>query len=443
MNNFPLSPLDRFFRTGARIFFALTIVLAPFRLRWELWSRPFYPVYSDYTDFLLFAGDLALFFTLAFWACSLLAEPRKITAGNRFVWILLTGLTIGAWMSALGSVDSIITRYQAVRFTVLLFFYLYIVNEIASAPWVVLPAALQALIQVPVAVSQSLAQSSLGLRSLGEHALDPLVKGTSIIPVNGERFLRAYGLADHPNILGGCLAFALVLLLAVVLHGRDRKPVFAAIAFLLIFPALLATFSRSAWVSLFVAAAFLVGCEAFARRRDSLARAALLGVACLAVAVPLLLNNRPVFEKRLNAGNVADDGPMIERAFLMNAGNTLFVEHSTIGVGLGASPLAMKLRFEEFPVNFQPPHYVLLTSALEIGIAGGEFYLLLSLAPGVDFLLRWRAYVQNPLAMGVFGLLVTISVINLFDYYTWSYAPGRLWQWLAWGLYSLVSRRTG
>ena len=415
----------------------------PFRLRMVLWTRPFFPVYSDYTDFLLFASDFALVFTLVFWACSLVLEPRKVKAGNPLMFILLVGLTIAGWVSMLGSVDVILTRYHAIRFVFLLFYYLYIVNEITSVYWVVIPAAVQGLIQAPVAIMQSLSQSSLGLGFLGEHVLDPLVLGMSIIPVNGERFLRAYGLADHPNILGGCLAFALVLLFTVVLHGKNWQPFFAGIAFVVIFPALLLTFSRSAWVSLFVAVSFLVACEALARRWDSVKRLLVLGVLSLAVVVPFLVNDISVFSQRVNSGNIADDHPMNERAYLLDAGNTLFVEHSAIGVGLGASPYAMKKRFEDFRVNYQPPHFTPLLSALETGVIGGGVYLLLFIVPGLTFLLRWRHYIQHPLALGAFSLLLAISVVNFFDYYTWMYAPGRLWQWLAWGLYSVVLEQVG
>lgn len=443
MENTSYMFLNRYFLVGARLMFALTLMLAPLRLRLNIWTRPFFPVYSDYTDFLLSVSDFTLFLTIAFWACSLVLEPRRVRAGSPLVFILLAGLTVSAWISLLGSVDAIQTRYQAVRFTFLLLYYLFIVSEITSAGWVVLPAALMALIQTPVAVGQSFAQSSLGYQILGEHVLDPLVKGTSIIPVNGERFLRAYGFADHPNILGGCLAFAFVLLWTVVLHGDKRKPIISASVFLFIFPALLVTFSRSAWLSLSIGAAFLTGFALIARRWDAFARAALLGAACFAVSIPVLVKDSSVFEKRINNGNVSEDGPMFERAYLMRSGNTLFVEHSFVGVGLGVSPLAMKLRFEDFPVSYQPPHFVPLTAALETGVIGGMFYLLLFLAPGVDFLFRWRDHLQNPLAMGVFSLLFAISTVNLFDYYTWSYSPGRLWQWLAWGLYSVVSRKAG
>lgn len=415
----------------------------PLRFRLVMWARPHFPIYSDYTDFLLFASDLMLAFTLVFWVCSLIVEPRKVRAGTPFVWLLLVCLTIAGWISTFGSVDAILTRYHAARFVVLLFFYLYIVNEIKSAAWVLVPAALQGLIQVPVAVGQSFIQSSLGLRSLGELVLDPLVLGTSIIPVNGERFLRAYGLADHPNILGGCLAFVSVLLLAAVLYSKKRQALLAAGAFLMIFPALLLTFSRSAWVSLFVAASFLVVCEVLARRWDSFKRLLLLGGLSLAVSFPILVNDLSVFSQRINSGNVAQDHPMNERVYLLEAGNTLFVEHSAIGVGLGASPLAMKMRFENFRVNYQPPHFTLLTSALETGVLGGAFYLLLFVSPAITFLLRWRHYLDRPLALGAISLLLAICVVNLFDYYTWLYAPGRLWQWLAWGLYSAALEQAG
>lgn len=414
-------------------------MLAPFRYRLNVWTRPYYPVYSDYTDFLFFASDFAIFFMLVFWGCSLILEPRKVGAGNPLVFILLTGLTIAAWVSTVGSIDSVASRYQSIRFVALLFLYLFIVNEISLVRWVVLPVALQAFIQAPIGIAQSFAQSSVGLQVLGEYTLNPLVKGTSIVPVNGGRILRAYGLTDHPNILGGCLAFAMIVLLAVVIYGDRRKPLLAGVGILLIFPALLLTYSRSAWLSFFLAGLFLAGVEMIARRWGSVLRVVLLGAACLAVMVPLILRDGSVIGKRINNGNVAGDGPMVERAYLLDSGNTLFVEHPLIGVGLGVSPLAMKMRFEDFPVSYQPPHFTPLTASLETGVFGGAFYLILFLYPFIDFLFRWRMFLNRPAAMGVIGLLLVISVVNLFDYYTWYYAPGRIWQWLAWGLYSKIT----
>lgn len=439
MNNF----LSRFFRVGARFFFALTIIFMPFRLRLVLWTRPFLPVYSDYTDFLLFVSDITVWFLLGFWASLLMLEPRKLKIGNPVIGFLLFGVTFAAWVSILGSVDPTITRYHAFRFLFLLLFYLYIVNEVGDVKWVLVPVAIQALIQVPIAIGQFVEQSSLGLQSFGEHILDPLILGTSIIPVSGVRVLRAYGLADHPNILGGCLAFVIALLFAVFLYGKKWQSYLAGLVIIPTFLALLLTFSRSAWVALFVAVSFMLICEILSKRWEGMKRAAFLSILIIIGAAPFILNNLSVFGQRVNSGNIAQDQPMNERAYLLDAGNRLFVENSVMGVGLGASPLAMKLRFENFRINYQPPHFTPLLSALETGIFGGGFYLALFLAPVITFFLRWRHYIQHPLALGAFSLLFAISVVNLFDYYTWMYAPGRLWQWLAWGLYAAVLEQVG
>ena len=65
-------------------------------------------------------------------------------------------------------------------------------------------------------------RSALGpatVRDRRKH-LDPTQSGVSIVAASGgSRLLRAYGLTDHPNILGGCLAFGLLLLLALDLQG--------------------------------------------------------------------------------------------------------------------------------------------------------------------------------------------------------------------------------
>jgi O-antigen ligase len=428
--------VSHYFLIAARFAFALTILLIPLRWRADLWGRPFFPLYSDYTDFHLFSSDLALIYMLVFWGCSLLVDPRRVRAGNGLVLICLTGLTVAGWVSVFASQDPMLSRYHAVRFIFLLLFYLFIVNEIHSPVWVIAPVALQIIIQSMTAIGQSLAQSSLGLQTLGEHLLDPARSGVSVVIGNGFRFLRAYGLSDHPNILGGCITFGLVLLLAVVVYGKGRQPLLASSVFLVVFPALVMTFSRSAWLSLMVAGSFMVGFEAFARRWNSVKRAALLGMLSLLVVSPFVTMNISLFQSRVNSGNIASDDPMTERAFLMDAGNTLFVEHAAFGVGLGASPLAMKQRYKHFPLDFQPPHYAILNSAMETGVLGGVFYLLLLFMPWIMFAARWRDLMNKPMVMGALALLLAVSIVGLFDYYTWMYAPGRLWQWLGWGLFS-------
>ncbi|MFN3492587.1 MAG: O-antigen ligase family protein [Anaerolineales bacterium] len=200
------------------------------------------------------------------------------------------------------------------------------------------------------------------------------------------------------------------------------------------------TFSRSAWLSFGLVTSFMVISEAFARRWDSVKRASLLGMLSLFVILPIIFQQTSVFEKRINHGNISGDGPMFERAYLLERGNTLFVEHSAAGIGLGATPFALERRFDNFPLNYQPPHYVPLLVALETGVLGGIFYLILFFLPLILFIANWKTYIHRPLVMASFALIFAIYIVSLFDYYTW-YVTGRMWQWLAWGIFSAALQK--
>ena len=102
-----------------------------------------------------------------------------------------------------------------------------------------------------------MAQRSLGLQDLGEHLLNPVISGVSIVTADGVRLLRAYGLSDHPNILGGCLAFGMLILFSAYMNGS--KPTIVLAAFLPGVPALLVTFSRSAWLAFLGGTGFIIG----------------------------------------------------------------------------------------------------------------------------------------------------------------------------------------
>jgi O-antigen ligase len=426
---------------AARISFALTIILAPLRWRITVWARPTLPLYGDYTDFLLYASDIAAIFMFTFWACSLLLAPRTVSFGSAWIWIPLAGLTIAGFVSTLGSEDYVLSRYHSLRLAGFFLFYLFIVNEIGNPAWVIVPAALQVVLQSAVGIGQSLLQRSLGLEALGELALDPAARGVSVVASGGLRLLRAYGLADHPNILGGCLAFGLVILLAAVLYGGQRWRWWAVPPFLPGFAALAMTFSRSAWVALLIGGSFMVGMEAVLRRRDSVRRAASVVLAAVLLALPFIWMNARFFGVRFNGGGsfeqaTSERQSLGERMLLIRAGNVIFVEHSAIGIGLGASPLAMKNRFADFPVNYQPPHYTLLAAAMETGVFGAAFYLLLMFLPWIVFFARWRTFAAQPLMMGASALLLALTVAGFFDYYTWLNQAGRIWQWLGWGLWS-------
>ena len=422
----------------ARLAFFATLILLPFRWRIELLARPNETLYPDYTDFLLFLPDITLIITLIAWGITLSSAQKSVRLGPMVIWIPLAGLSLTGLISVIFSVDRALSLYHVFRFGTLFLLYLYVVNEKVSILDVGLAVGLQGAIQAVVAIGQSLSQRSLELQTWGEYELDPVWAGVSIVSNGADRFLRAYGLTDHPNLLGGCLAFGMLILLGMILYGDKKYSLLSGVVFVLMSAALFFTFSRAAWLAFLAGSGLMVGIEAWLKRGESVKSAIRLAVASFVVLIPFVFVYRSYLGARLNVGNSFEDiraeaQSMDERAFLNESANQIFVKHPLTGVGLGASPVAMKNEFNDFPTYYQPPHFTLLAAALETGIFGAVFYFLLQVLPLLAILRRKRLWL-NPTAAGAAGLLLAVTVVGLFDYYTWYSTVGRVWQWLAWGL---------
>ena len=424
----------------------LTIVAIPWRYRVTLLQRPAPPVYGDFTDFLLFAADILMIATLLCWLVDLALRPRRMDVGPMLISLPLAGLMLAGIASIPFSVDPPLSAYHALRLILLAGFYLYVVNEIRSWKVIVLPAALMILSQGWVAILQAFSQQSVGLLALGEYTLNPQWSGVSIVLAGGVRLLRAYGLADHPNILGGCLAVAW-LALGLWSAGRPASP-WRPVALAILGVgglALLYTFSRSAWVALAGGAALAAGFFYKTGQREIGRQWLLTGLGSLLLLTPFILHLAPFLGIRLGFGGsfnqvATEEQSLGERKLLDETANQLFENRPLTGVGLGAFALAQRAEFPNFPVDYQPAHLVLLEVAAETGIFGALFYMSLLLLPWLALWLKRRQLRFTPILIGASALLLAVSLIGLFDYYTWLLVPGRLLSWLAWGLWGASYR---
>jgi hypothetical protein len=414
-------------------------------MRLTLLARPLDPIFHDYTDLLLFASDIFLILTLAFWALDLALSPRRIKTGPAFLAIPIAGITVLAIVSTLSSVDPTVSVYQAGRLILLAGFYLYVVNEKLTLNSVILPVAIQLGLQAVIGVVQVMQQHSLRLWFWQELELDPAWSGVSIVWAEGIRSLRAYGLTDHPNILGGCLAFGLLVIAAWYSGSETKWHTVVSGLFALGAMGLVLTFSRSAWFAL--AGGFLV-CAVllWTTHRQALVRWVGLAAAALIVVSPLVWNNAGYLGVRLNQGDafnqVATEArSLAERDRLSEAVSQIFSEHPWLGIGVGALPQAEQVRYPDFGAfnaYYQPAHFVLLDVAAETGILGALFYMVTLVAPWLALWVNRHRLVFSPALAGVSGVLFAVMLVGFFDYYTWLLAPGRLWQWLVWGLWAAI-----
>src|SRR5438105_4254247 len=270
-----------------------TIVLIPFRYRWALAPRPFGSVYHDYTDLLLFASDIALFATLACWGAAGMLARRRHCWGPAVLSVPLAALTVVSAVSAVASLDPLLSVYHVVRLLLLFGLYLFVVNEVRGLGFIGVAVGIQVAIQALVSVVQILGQHSMGLEAFGELTLDPTWSGVSIVYADGVRSLRAYGLSEHPNILGGTLAFGLLLL--ALWHGesRSRWRTLTGGVFTLGAVALLLTYSRAAWLAFLAGALCCTGMFLRTQRREALSAWFSLALASLLVVLPFAWQAAP------------------------------------------------------------------------------------------------------------------------------------------------------
>lgn len=420
----------------------LTFALSPWRYRWVILERPFPPVYGDYTDFLLFPSDIALVVALAAWLGARLLNPRPLEIGPRFLTIPLAGALAAIWLSVPFSIDPALSFYHALRYLPLVGLYLVMIDYRPKQKQILLAVGALILTQAPLGILQVLNQWSLGLQALGEYELNPAWSGVSVVMANGARLLRAYALTDHPNVLGGLLAFALLLVAAGSLQAKRTGLAGLAGLFGLGMAGLLMTFSRAAALSFAIGSG--VGAFLIWRRRpagDLRRWLIMLGIGAV-VIIPFAASYTPFIGARLNAADsfqneFTERRSLYERADLNQAANAIFADHALTGAGVGTLPRAIRIRYPEFTHHYQPAHFVLLDAAAETGLFGALFYGAALGFPWLALVLLYRRRKRLPqelIAASV--LLAAITVVGLFDYYPWLLQPGRLWQFLAWGLWA-------
>lgn len=435
----------------ARVSLGAAVFFFPFRFRFVLFELTIPDIYSDYTNGLVFIADIFICSTLLFWMVDLVSRPRKLSLAPLAISIPLLGLLVVSLVSVFGSSVPKISSFHFLRMLILSIFFLYLLNEFHDLKVILVPVAASTVIQSIIAIIQVLKQKSIGLGFLGEYSLDPAWSGISIVYAQGMRTLRAYGLSDHPNILGGCLAFSLVLLVSwQILKKRESGALNIAII-LMGMVGLLLTFSRSAWLAFLSGIGTVSLILILTRRLREIFKLVNLGLASLVVLLPFVVYYAPLLGVRLNQANAFREveneiRAIEERAALNAAGSEIFVANALTGVGVGTSPVAMQEQRPLFPYYYQPPHIALLAAAAETGIFGAMFYGLLIVTPWLLIFMRRKKIKYNPAFVALTGALLAVTVVGFFDYYTWLLAPGRFWQyliWGAWGSFFRFSQKTG
>ncbi|KKW32363.1 MAG: O-antigen ligase-related protein [Candidatus Uhrbacteria bacterium GW2011_GWA2_52_8d] len=268
---------------------------------------------------------------------------------------------------------------------------------------------------------QVLSGSSPDSSLLGIAAKDVATLGVAVVESGDERLMRAYGTFPHPNIFGGYVAFGIVALawLARFVHSKIRL-LGALMASSLLGATLIITFSRSAWLGLFIAFLVLLGLMLWQRRIPPRRALPVMALGLVSILSTLFMFHAQVFS-RFDTSQRLEIISLEERASQYQTFSDVFFESPFLGVGPGAYTFILERLDPGHSVwSYRPIHNVYLLMLAELGLVGMVAFgwSLFSINPFAHTSMR----TSGAIFAGTVGIL--LFVIGVFDHYLWTLWPG-------------------
>ncbi len=369
--------------------------------------------------------------------------PKKLRA-NLF-WLIAL---IGAISIASTPLDIRASSMWWVQILLLLSFFVTLMRadiKLASIlSWFIIsliPHAIFALIQAWL-------QFVPGWSWVGVAAQDPKNLGVSVVQTGDFRFLRAYGGFPHPNILGGFMAFGILIAGWLFLRMDELRNKWTELSILAVIPlftvALFYSFSRSAWLALAVGFITFLLFVVFNRTHQKIdpIKIAIFSIAVIASFITFAFINQEYFLSRVG---ISPEPARLEqqstsaRTDSITNGIRVFQSHPIFGTGPNSELPALALQNatlfskEGHPANaglgdfrpLEPPHNVFILILANFGVAGSLIIFGFLLFLLRQILNNWK--IGDPNHRGL--LLATLGlwlVISLFDHYLYTLWSGQL-----------------
>ncbi len=439
MTNMVMKYLDKTIEYGLYLL-AFTL---PLGTRWIIKAGE-----TEYLTYSLYGTDILLVLLLAlflFYKSQIPNPNNQTNPKSQITNILIAGLMVVSFASIFFAIDKPLAVFKfgwLILGAGLFWLVSRAAYERAKLIWSLLAGlALQSLL----ALWQFLTQSAFSNKWLGLASHRAADLGASVVETIGadgvgERWLRAYGGFDHPNILGGVMAVGVLLLVGQYLKfpiiNYKFQNIFKIISWIflpLFSAALFFSFSRAGWLALAAGlAVMLVGAvikKNFQAQKNILQAIFISGVIFL-----ILFSQLPnLVMTRLYGGGRLEVKSKNERLESIKYSLPIIKKKWASGAGLGNYVLALK---RELPGQasyfYQPVHNAYLLVLSEIGIVGFIIFICLLIFVLVRLLRR-------PADAGLLAMTTALIVLLSFDHWLWSLHFGVLFFFLTIGLVSRTS----
>lgn len=354
---------------------------------------------SDWQYGLMALYGIDILFILSFVA-SLFAPNIERFGFKKITYrYLLCGFFIFLAAAIPASLSPALSAYRSAGLLVAVLFLYALAQSTAPFRRLALAFVSGASLSALLGIWQFVSQTAIASTILGLAAHDSGELGASVIEAVApdgvvERWLRAYGSLDHPNMLGGFLALALILASYLWLSrdGLRKRAELIIIIFstICLSGGLIVSFSRGAWLA--ALAGLLVIAVAYLLRPDRKLAEFAAWAGCLIIIVGLFASQYSyLFTPRLSGDSRLEQLSTTERLDGARASLPLIKQDPFFGSGLGTYTLALSKQshLKRDAWFFQPVHDTYLLVIAELGFVGA-ILLFLTIIFFLIHLLRWR-----------------------------------------------------
>lgn len=397
-------------------FLVCAVFFIPFQIQTLLFQDYAYNsgLFFPYNAFFLTFSDICVGVSFVCFIFSLFFEKKKIIFGHRFVLVSIFVFFFLLLLSVFQALFPQVVFLHGIRFLVGFLFYFLLVNGVLSPSMLICTLLCTSCFQVFIAFFQFLIQGSLGLSFLGEHVLSPFVEGVAKIEDGSGKIMRAYGTFTHPNVFGGFLSFVLLLSLYFQKKSRLLRIIRASL-----FLGIVVSFSRSAFLSLFIAVLIYKLFLLDVRYNPKRFIKKVVWTVVVSTFLYVIFSSIYVEVFQSNSWQM--------RVFYMKTAIEMFFD-SPLGISVGH----FVLRLPEFsevvlhPWDIQPVHNVFFLIVTELGVLG-LIGLIAFLVLIFNFL--WEKLQFREVKI-VFMLFFALCILGFFDHYLVTLYAGQMIFWV-------------
>jgi len=408
----------------------------PWQTRWIIQDGLIKDSYWEYGTISLYASDILLIIIIILNLIRHYVNKTKINLSKTDLLLLLTTvLVLGANIYL--SLNKLLSLFHAGWLLLALGLFIIMRQEIITRSTALVSLIAGAALASALGVWQFISQSTMASKWLGlaQHISENL--GSSVIEAVApdgvtERWLRAYGSLDHPNMLGGLTALIIFFCFYLIfkLETKSNKEKLIVASFILLVAGLICSFSRSAWlaaVSGIIIYLIFVFKHDFKLRLKPVLPLFIIGLITTALlAIPYYY----IFLPRFSTASRLEKISAIERVAGYQEALPIIKNNLVLGTGLGTYGLALQANNPKQLVwYYQPIHNFWLLLLAETGLVGLALWLWFIFKQTIN---AWKNNKEDHLI--ITGTIVVLLILGLFDHWLMSLHFGILLSAAALGL---------